>query len=125
MKTRSQIKRLQKRRLRKCRHVRARLRRESTRPRLCVFRSHKNISAQIIDDLRGTTLASASSQEKAFAGETQGKVKSEVAALIGKALAERAREKGVTKVAFDRGCYKFHGRIKALADAAREGGLEF
>jgi len=91
------------------------------RPRLSVFRSSKNISAQIIDDAQGKTLASASSLEKDF-GKGSDK---ESAAKVGKALADRAVKAGVKDVVFDRGGYMFHGRIKALADAAREAGLNF
>jgi len=91
------------------------------RPRLSVFRSSKNISAQIIDDLAGKTIASASSLEKDFGKGSD----TEAAAKIGKALAERAVKAGVKDVVFDRGGYIYHGRIKALADAAREAGLNF
>jgi large subunit ribosomal protein L18 len=91
------------------------------RPRLSVFRSSKNIYAQIIDDVRGVTLAAASTLE----GEkTKGSDK-DAAALVGKLVAERAIEKGVKDVVFDRGGYIYHGRVKALADAAREAGLNF
>ena len=91
------------------------------RPRLSVFRSSKNIYAQVIDDLNGVTLAAASTLE----GETKGGADKEAAARIGKLVAERAVEKGVTQVVFDRGGYIYHGRIKALAEAAREAGLSF
>jgi large subunit ribosomal protein L18 len=91
------------------------------KPRLSVHRSTKHISVQVIDDARGVTVASASSLEKDFKG---GK-KSEDASAVGKLVAERARKAGVTDVVFDRGGYIFHGRVKALADAAREGGLKF
>jgi large subunit ribosomal protein L18 len=93
------------------------------RPRLSVFRSSKHIYAQIIDDVKGATLASASSREKDARGKTGANV--EAAKAVGKRVAERAMAKGVTEVQFDRGGYLFHGRIKALADAAREGGLKF
>ena len=92
------------------------------RPRLSVFRSDKNIYAQVIDDERGVTLASASTLEGEAA--TKGADK-DAAALVGKLVAERAIEKGVKDVVFDRGGYIFHGRVKALADAAREAGLNF
>ena len=92
------------------------------RPRLSVFRSNKNIYAQVIDDARGVTLASASSVEKT--GPDKGADK-EAAAAVGKLVAERALEKGVKDVVFDRGGYIYHGRVKALADAAREAGLNF
>ena len=94
------------------------------RPRLSVFRSSKNISAQIIDDKDGKTLAAASSLDETLKDQAKG-TKSEVAAAVGKALAERAGEAGVKEVIFDRGGYLFHGRVKALAEAAREGGLNF
>ena len=103
-------------------HTRGKIKRVSTdRPRLSVFRSSKNISAQIIDDKQGKTLASASSLEADF---DKGSDK-DSAAQVGKALAERATKAGVKDVVFDRGGFLFHGRVKALADAAREGGLEF
>ncbi len=92
-----------------------------TRPRLAVFRSLKHIYAQIIDDGRGRTMAAASSREK---GQTGGG-KKEGAAGVGKLIASRCREKGIESVVFDRGGFKYHGRIKALADAAREAGLKF
>ena len=92
------------------------------RPRLSVFRSSKNIYAQVIDDAQGVTLAAASSLE----GEEKAKgADKDAAARVGKLVAERAKEKGVTDVVFDRGGYLYHGRVKALADAAREAGLNF
>ena len=94
------------------------------RPRLSVFRSGKHIYAQVIDDTRGVTLASASSRED-VAARVEGKGKTAVSAAVGKLLAERAREQGVEKVCFDRGGYLYHGRVKALADGARAGGLDF
>jgi large subunit ribosomal protein L18 len=104
---------------------RRRMRQVNQRPRLSVCRSLTNISCQIIDDFAGHTLAAASSLEKTVRGSSKGKKKAEVAAAIGTLLAERAKAKGIVKVAFDRGSYKYHGRVKALADAARAGGLEF
>jgi large subunit ribosomal protein L18 len=95
------------------------------RPRLTVFRSSKNISAQIIDDAAGKTIASASSLDKAVKGELAKGADKAAAAKVGKALAERAIKAGVKEVIFDRGGYMFHGRVKALADAAREAGLSF
>ena len=95
------------------------------RPRLSVFRSSKNISAQIIDDVAGCTLASASSLDKELRGDVGKGSTSEAAAAVGKALAERAAKAGVSQVVFDRGGYIYHGRVKALAEAAREGGLDF
>ena len=95
------------------------------RPRLSVFRSGKHIYAQVIDDLKGETLASASSLEKSMrdGGKTGADI--DAAKAVGKLLAERAAEKGVKEVVFDRGSYLYHGRVKALADAARESGLSF
>ena len=95
------------------------------RPRLSVFRSSKHIYAQVIDDLKGETVASASSLEKTLrdAGKTGANI--DAAKAVGKLLAERAVQKGVKEVVFDRGSYLFHGRVKALADAARESGLSF
>ena len=95
------------------------------RARLSVFRSSKHIYAQVIDDTKGETLAAASSLEKTM--REQGKKGADIAAAkaVGKLLAERAKEKGIKDVVFDRGGYLYHGRIKALADAAREGGLNF
>ena len=95
------------------------------RPRLVVFRSNKQIYAQVIDDEARVTLAAAASNDKVLAAECKGKSGIEAAALVGKAVAERAREKGINEVAFDRGGYLYHGRVKSLADAAREGGLVF
>ncbi len=105
--------------------VRKRLRQVTNRPRLTVHRSLSNISAQIIDDLRGHTLVSASSLEKEVRTGIEGLRKTDVAKKVGSLVAERAKRAGLSKVAFDRGAYKYHGRIKALADAAREAGLEF
>ncbi len=93
------------------------------RPRLSVFRSGRHIYAQVIDDLAGETVASASTNEKG--GKLAKSWNMEAAKAVGKIIAERAVAKGVTKVVFDRGGYIYHGRVKALADAAREGGLEF
>ena len=109
--------------LRKARHARIRKRIEGTavRPRLAVFRSLQHISAQIIDDATGTTLAAASSQEKSMkaSGNAEGAKK------VGQALAERAKSKGISAVVFDRGGFRYHGRVASLAEGAREGGLEF
>jgi len=104
--------------------VRSKLRKTSNgRPRLTVHRSNKNISVQLIDDAAGVTLAAASSLEKDLG--VIGRNNIEAAAKVGAAIAERARAKGVEEVQFDRGGFLFHGKIKALADAAREGGLKF
>jgi len=93
------------------------------RPRLSVFRSNKQIYAQLIDDVQGTTLAAASSSDKAIIAAAG--TKTEKAALVGKAVAEKAIAAGITEVVFDRNGYLYHGRVKQLADAAREGGLKF
>ena len=110
---------------RRHRRVRKKVRGTAARPRLAVFRSNKHIYAQLIDDRKGETLASASSMEKDL--RTSLKTGADVAAAqsVGKKLAERATAKGISEVVFDRGAYRYHGRVKALADAAREGGLKF
>jgi len=95
----------------------------SGRPRLSVFRSSKYIYVQVIDDVQGKTVAAASSLEKEFKGKTG--ANSDAAIAVGKLIAERAIKAGIKDVVFDRGGYRYHGRIKALADAAREGGLQF
>jgi large subunit ribosomal protein L18 len=95
------------------------------RPRLSVFRSDKHIYAQIIDDAKGHTLAAASSIEKDMKEQLGKGTNVEAAKAVGKLAAERAMKAGVTKVVFDRGSYLYHGRVKAVADGAREGGLEF
>ena len=97
----------------------------SERPRLSVFRSDKHIYAQLIDDLAGRTLASAASTGGDVRGDLKNGGNVAAAKLVGRAIAERAKAAGITKVAFDRGGRKYHGRVKALADAAREGGLQF
>jgi large subunit ribosomal protein L18 len=94
------------------------------KPRLAVFRSNKQIYVQVIDDLNGVTLLSASSKEKDVAAKTSIK-KNEQASIVGKLLAAKCKEKGIQNVVFDRSGYKYHGRLKSLADAAREGGLKF
>lgn len=103
--------------------IRKRLSGTSAAPRLSVFRSNKEIYAQIVDDEKGTTLAAASSREKELAGKKVNKV--EQAKLVGEAIAKKATAAGIEKVVFDRGGYLYHGRVKALADGAREGGLKF
>ena len=95
------------------------------KPRLCVYRSNANISAQVIDDVNGNTLVSASSLEKEIKAQIANGGNVEAAKVVGKAIGERAIAKGVKEIAFDRGGYLFHGRVKALADAAREAGLDF
>lgn len=112
-------------RKRRHRRIRNRISGTAERPRLNVFRSLGHIYAQVIDDVAGTTLASASTVDKGLRGEVTGKTKKEQATMVGKAIAERAKAAGISTVLFDRGGYLYHGRIKALADGAREGGLDF
>ena len=112
----------QQARHRRHRRVRKRVRGTADRPRLAVYRSNRYIYAQIIDDTAGHTLAAASSQEPELRGST---LNVATAAKVGELIAARAQEAGISSVVFDRGGYKYHGRIKALADAAREAGLEF
>lgn len=110
-----------RRQLRRRNHVRRKVRGSAERPRLTVFRSSKHIYAQLIDDITGVTLVSAST------GGKNGTYGGNIAAAktIGQLIAQRAKEKGINQVAFDRGHYRYHGRVKALADAAREAGLSF
>lgn len=110
---------------RKRRHARVRKQVSGTaeRPRLNVYRSNKNIYAQLIDDTNGTTIVSASTVDKGFDLDSTGNV--EAAKKVGETIAQRAKEKGITAVVFDRGGYLYHGRVKALAEGAREAGLEF
>jgi large subunit ribosomal protein L18 len=119
------ITKLDKNAVRRKRHarVRAKLSGTSTRPRLNVFRSNQHIYAQVIDDMNGVTLASASTLDKEFSLDSTSNV--EAAQKVGELVAKRAVEKGITSVIFDRGGYLYHGRIQALADAARENGLQF
>jgi len=105
--------------------VRRRVSGTPARPRLCVFRSLNHTYAQVIDDNLGHTIVSASTLERRISSEADGRRKVEAATLVGTLVAERAMEKGITKVVFDRGGYKYHGRVKALAGAAREVGLLF
>ena len=109
-------------RLRRHKRVRGKVSGTTERPRLNVFRSGNNIYAQVIDDTTGATLVSASSLEKGFEGNGGN---TEAAKKVGQAVAQRAKDKGIDAVVFDRGGYLYHGRVKALADGAREGGLEF
>lgn len=102
--------------------IRKKVRGTSQRPRLSIFRSNRDIYCQLIDDVAGHTLASASSREAAVGGEGK---KSERAKTVGKLIAERAQAANINTVVFDRGGYLYHGRVKALADGAREGGLKF
>ncbi len=112
-------------RLRVHERVRQRVEGSTERPRLCVYRSLGHIYAQLIDDRTGKTLVSASSVDKETKKNMKGGGNIAAAKVIGKAVAERAKAAGVVKVVFDRGGYKYHGRVKALADAAREAGLQF
>lgn len=95
------------------------------KPRLCVFRSNKNISVQLIDDVNGVTLAAASTLDKELKGQIEYGGNKEAAKKVGEAIAKRALEKGIETVAFDRGGFLYHGRVKELADGAREAGLKF
>ena len=121
------ITKVDKNKARKKRHLRVRKKISGTpaRPRLSVFRSSKHIYAQLIDDISGRTLASASTVDKELAGQLKNGGNVEAARKVGELIAKRAKEKGIEAVVFDRGGYLYHGRIKALADAAREGGLQF
>lgn len=111
---------------RRAQRVRSRLRKLANgKPRLSVSRSSKNISVQLIDDAEGRTIASASTLEAEYKKSGKTGADKDAAAVIGKLIAERAKNAGVTECVFDRGGFLFHGRVKALADAAREGGLEF
>ncbi len=112
-------------RQRRHRRIRARMAGTADRPRLNVFRSLEHIYAQLIDDQAGNTIVSASTVDKNLQTEMAGKTKKEQATLVGKVVAERAQAAGIKQVVFDRGGYLYHGRVKALADGAREGGLEF
>ncbi len=105
--------------------VRSRVAGNAERPRLSVFRSARHIRAQIVDDESGHTLAAASTLERELANAIEGVDKTARARVVGRTLAERAKSVGVTRVMFDRGGYQFHGRVRALAEGAREGGLEF
>ncbi len=133
------IKKKTVRRVRRMRSVRGTLRAHPGRPRLSVYRSHKHISVQVIDDTKGETLCSASSLEKdlrrsapnAEAGSSEKaptekkRTKSDLSKVVGETVAKRALEKGIKTVVFDRGAYRYHGRVRVLADAARKAGLQF
>jgi large subunit ribosomal protein L18 len=105
--------------------IRKKVNGDAERPRLTVFRSAKHIYAQIVDDTKGTTLISLSTLTKTLKAEADEKAKIDAAKMIGQAIAKACKDKGIGKVAFDRNGYLYHGRIKALADAAREAGLDF
>lgn len=111
-----------KARLKRHKRVRAKISGTGERPRLCVYRSNQNISAQVIDDVTGVTLVSASTLEAGFEGNGSNK---EAAKKVGETIAKRAIEKGITEIVFDRGGYIYHGRVLELAEGAREGGLKF
>ena len=113
------------RRLARHKRVRKDLHGTPERPRLCVFRSNKNISVQIIDDVNGVTLAAASTLDKELKGQIEYGGNKEAAKKVGEAIVKRALEKGIETVAFDRGGFLYHGRVKELADGAREAGLKF
>ena len=112
-------------RQRRHRRLRARVQGISERPRLCVYRSLTNIYVQLIDDVRGHTLASASTIDRELRAQVDGKSPVEAARLVGQAVGERAQRAGVKQVVFDRGGYRYHGRVAALADGARAAGLDF
>ncbi len=114
---------INKQRQRRSHHVRNKLRGTSDRPRLCVSRSHRHVYCQVIDDSSGKTLAAASTRDKDLQGQVKYGGNADAAKLIGKAIAERALAAGIKQVRFDRGHYRYHGRVAALADAAREAGL--
>ncbi len=112
-------------RLRRKRRIRKQVTGTAARPRLTVFRSCKHIYAQVVDDSSSASLASASTLQKALADELKDKSKSEAAKVVGAAIAKACQDKGITQVVFDRNGYAYHGRVGALAQAAREAGLEF
>ncbi|AHD07524.1 50S ribosomal protein L18 [Paenibacillus larvae] len=114
-----------KARLKRHLRVRKKIQGTSERPRLNVYRSSKHMYAQIIDDVKGVTLVSASTLDKDLKGEVENGGNVEAARKVGELIAKRAKENGLTNVVFDRGGYLYHGRVQALADAAREAGLEF
>ncbi|ACY47755.1 50S ribosomal protein L18 [Rhodothermus marinus] len=117
----NELKHKKERRARVKRGLKKKIRGTPERPRLCVYRSNKHIYAQVIDDTRGHTLAAASSLEKDMPSGT----KTEISREVGRRVAQRALAANVTQVVFDRNAYKYHGRVKALAEGAREGGLQF
>ena len=115
----------QKARIKRHARIRRKISGTPERPRLNVFRSHKHIYAQVIDDTLGKTLVAASTLDPEIKGELAGKNKTDRSGLVGTLIAKRAKSKGIKKVAFDRGGFKYHGRVKALAEAARKEGLKF
>ena len=125
MNTANQHRLVQARRLRRQRHVRNRLSGTPQRPRLAVFRSSKHIYAQMINDESGTTVVAASTMEPEIKAQVKYGGNKAAAALVGRVVAERAKQAGIDKICFDRRSYKYHGRVAALAQAAREAGLQF
>jgi large subunit ribosomal protein L18 len=125
MATAKQLQKKHASRERRHRRVRGRVIGTADRPRLNVFRSLTNIYVQVIDDTAGRTLVSASTIDREVAAQLEGKSKIERAKLVGQTIAQRAKAAGITQVVFDRGGYRYHGRVAALAEGAREGGLEF
>jgi large subunit ribosomal protein L18 len=119
------VKQKENRRSRRKMGTRSRLSGRTNKPRLSVNRSLKHISAQVIDDVTGRTLCAATSTSKALSGDLEGKTKTDRATIVGTEIARKAKEQGVEDVVFDRGSCRYHGRVKALAEAAREGGLKF
>lgn len=113
------------RRIKIKKRIRSRMSGDAARPRLSVFRSNKDIYAQLVDDLAGKVLVAASSREKSVVKEMKGKTKTEQAKVVGTTIAKKALEKKISEIVFDRNGFLYHGRVKALADAAREGGLKF
>jgi large subunit ribosomal protein L18 len=107
------------------RRIREKISGSPNRPRLCVYRSSKYVYAQIVDDTQGKTLVAASTAEKGIRGDLKQAANIQASKLVGKAIAERAKAKGIETVVFDRGGYLYHGRVKAVAEAARESGLKF
>ncbi|MCM2371140.1 50S ribosomal protein L18 [Aporhodopirellula aestuarii] len=118
-------KKIQSKRLRRRRHVRNKLRGDATQPRLCIQRSLKHFACQVIDDEQGRTIVSVSTRDKSVRDQVKQGGNCDAAALVGKLLAERATEAGIKLAQLDRGHNKYHGRVKAFADAAREAGLQF
>ena len=107
------------------RRIRSTVKGTADRPRFCLYKSNKHVYAQLVNDRLGQTLVAVSTQNEELADDTEGKTKTEAAEIVGKELAKIADDKGINKVVFDRSGYKYHGVVKALADGAREGGLDF
>ncbi len=122
---RTEILKKHRRRIRRIFRVRGKISGTQEIPRLCVYRSLRHIYAQIIDDTKGATLATASTSSSEIKNDIVGKKKAEAAVFVGKLIAEKAKTLGIEKVVFDKHSFKYHGRVKALADGAREGGLKF